>query len=53
MMKEADGRSSFMEDIRSKGALAEKLACADLIENGFNVERISRGGDFVISKTIS
>ena len=32
------------------GALAEKMACADFISNGYAVEKISHGGDFTISK---
>jgi len=53
MMNKDGSKSAFMENIRSKGALAEKLACVDLIQNGYNVEKISRGADFIISKPTS
>jgi hypothetical protein len=38
------------EQNKLNGALAEKIACADLISNGFVVEKISHGGDFAVNK---
>ncbi len=38
------------EQSKVNGFLAEKIACADLISNGFAVEKISHGGDFTVNK---
>jgi len=42
--------TDIFDQSKLNGALAEKMACADFISNGYAVERISHGGDFTVTK---